>query len=85
MKLRSIQLIGVYVVDQVKKSSKARYAVGIKEKDEIKFVMKMESSHRNYVLYADMYVNGKFHCKISQNEFDKFLLIFDVISFDFVL
>lgn len=87
MQLKPIQLVGIYIIDQVKKKSKARYAVDIAEGDKIRFVMQMESTvgasgGGNYVLYADMYVNDNFKCKISQNEFDKFTSIFDVMPAD---
>lgn len=81
--MKPIKLTGVYKVDKVLKKSKARYAEGIVEDDVIKFELEMVNttgaSNGNYVLYADMYVNGNLKCNISQNEFWRLASIMDLI------
>lgn len=81
--IKEIVLTGNYVVSDILKNSKARYAHGIKIGDNIKFVLEMTktsgASRGNYSLMSDMYVNRVLKTKISQNEYYKLLDIFELV------
>lgn len=83
---KEIVLTGNYVVSDILKNSKARYAKGVKVGDQMKFVLKMVktsgASRGNYALMSDMYVNRVFKTQISQNEYYKLLDIFELVTAD---
>lgn len=78
-----ITLTGNYVVSDILKNSKARYAHGVKVGDQIEFVLEMTktsgASKGNYSLMSDVYVNGVLKTRISQNEYYKLLEIFELV------
>lgn len=78
-----VTLRGNYVVSEILKNSKARYADGVKVGDKIEFVLEMVKSsgarQGNYSLMSDMYVNGILKAKISQNEYYKLLEIIQLV------
>lgn len=80
---KEIVLTGNYVVSDILKNSKARYAEGVEVGDQIKFVLEMiktsGASRGNYALKSDVYVNGTLKAKISQNEYYKLLDIFELV------
>lgn len=83
---KEIVLTGNYVVSDILKNSKARYAEGVEVGDQIKFVLEMTktsgASKGNYSLMSDMYVNRVLKTKISQNEYYKLLEIFELVPAD---
>ena len=85
-KTKEIVLTGNYVVSDILKNSKARYAKGVEVGDQIKFVLKMAktsgASRGNYALMSDVYVNGVYQSTISQNEYYKLLYIFELVPAD---
>lgn len=80
--MNPVKLTGEYKVIKVLKKSKARYAKGINPGDVIRFELEMVNtsgaSNGNYVLYADMYVNGVLLTAVSQNDFHRLTRILDL-------
>lgn len=73
-----------YKVKEVKRKSKARYAVGIKEGDIIRFEVDLESTtgatHGSYAIWFELFVNDIKKLNLSQNEVPKMEIIFDLES-----